>query len=520
MTVLFKKAVAILLTLLISVTVPGCALVDNFKTVSNTQKPQNETNNENSKKDNSITIGVVELDTYNPLITKSVTMKNMLGFIFEPLFTLDDEQNIVGVLAESYQTSPDGKSIIINLKPNVIWHDGTAFSANDVVYTVKAILNNDTNYGHLLENVASVSAINNQSVNVVFTRSVPNPAALMSFPVIKNGALSGTFSATGTGPFYLDYDKLTAFPAYYGTKPSLDYISVKSIPDNEKFISLFNASVVDIADSSMIDMTEYTPRSNATVHGYVSNEMVFVGFNTNDDVFRYPEARRSVHAIIDRQNIVSHIYFSRAEAVHYPINPTSRFYPSSAENMHSDHGAAEKELKDGKWQKDKRGVYFHSDNKGAIYFSVEILVNSEDKERMKIASEISDTMTDLGMRNTITTCSETEFKTRVMNGNYDMFVGKTSLLPNNDLTDFLLTDNMFGYSDENTEILLSQLGTLTTENDKKNVYGQLFELLKEKCPIAPVCFLKDSLITSAKLKSGIYPSVAGAVARTENWSVK
>ncbi|MBQ3124718.1 MAG: hypothetical protein IJC09_04785 [Clostridia bacterium] len=520
MVVFLKKGIAILLSLVMLFAVCGCSVIDNFKKASETPKPEKETNEQESIKDNSITIGVVELDTYNPLVTKSVTMKNMLGFIFEPLFTLDENQNTVGVLAETCETSPDGKSIIIKLKQNVIWHDGALFTANDVVYTVKAILNSETNYGHLLENVASVSASDTQTVNVAFKRSVPEPALLMTFPVIKSGSLSGTFRAIGTGPFYLDYDKLSRFDSYYGKKAKLDCVKVKSIPDNDKFISLFNASVVDIADSEMIDMTEYTPRSNANVHGYVSDEMVFVGFNTNDDVFRYPEARRSVYAVIDRQNIASHIYFSRAEAAHYPMNPTRPFYPKTTENMHSDHGTAEKELRDGKWQKDKRGVYFRSNAGGVTYFGVEILVNSEDKERMKIAAEISDTMTDLGMRNTITTCSEAEFKTRVLNGNYDMFVGKTELLPNNDLTDFLLTDNIFGYSDEEAEILLSQLGTLTTDEDKESVYGQLFELLKEKCPIAPVCFLKDSLITSAKLKSGVSPSVTGAVVMTGNWSVK
>ncbi len=520
MSVLFKKALCVAISAVLAISVSGCALTDNLKSASATPKPTSKTGASSALNDNSITIGVVELDTYNPLTTKSVTMRNMLGFIFEPLFAIDEKQKPVGVLAESYETSPDGKSLIIKLKPNVLWHDGAWFTANDVVYTIKAILNNETNYGRLLKNIASVSAPDTQTVNIVFRRSVPEPALLMTFPVIKSGSLSGEFRATGTGPFFLDYDKLSRFDAYYGEKAKLDFVNVKSIPDNDKFISLFNASVVDIADSDMIDMSEYTPRGNSTVNNYVTNEMVFVGFNAKDAVFKYPEARRSVYEIIDRQEIVSHIYFSRAKAVHYPMNPENRFYPATTENMHSDYGVAEKALKDGKWQKDRRGVYFHSEANGATYFSVEILVNSEDKERMKIAAEISDTMSDLGMRNTIVTCSETEFKTRISNGNYDMFIGKTVLLPNNDLTDFLFGENMFGYSNTDTDIIFSQLGTLTEDKDKLKVYEQLFEHLAEDCPVAPICFLKDSLITSAKLKSGVSPSVLGVVTRTENWSVK
>ena len=44
-----------------------------------------------------------------------------------------------------------------------------------------------------------------------------------------------------------------------------------SVPDDEKFLSLFSASVIDIADSLMIDMTSYMPKNNASVYDYVSN---------------------------------------------------------------------------------------------------------------------------------------------------------------------------------------------------------------------------------------------------------
>ena len=75
-------------------------------------------------------------------------------------------------------------------------------------------------------------------------------------------------------------------------------------------------------------------------------------------------------------------------------------------------------------------------------------------------------------------------------------------------------------SDEKTKTLLAQLGTLTLEKDKAEVYNEFFEHFESECPIAPVCFLKESIITSAKIKSGVSPSVTGVVTRPENWSIK
>lgn len=496
------------------VMISGCAAAEKPKTESQTEPPRSE------QKEKSITLGVVELDTYNPLATESVTMRNMLGFIFEPLFYVDSEQNTKGILAHSYKTAPDGKSITVNLKRNVLWHDGTEFSSKDVVYTIQMLLNGTSRYSRYLENVSSVYSQDGNTVCVTFEKSVPEPASLLSFPIIKNGSWSADFKPVGTGPFYLDYDRLTSFEAYHGEKAKIDSVKIKSVPDNDKFVSLFNASVTDVADSEMLDMNEYTPRSNATVNEYVTGKMVFMGFNAQDDVFKYPEARRAVYELADRKNTVSHIYFSRAVAAHYPINPKSRFYPESAENMHSDRGAAEKELKSEKWKKDSNGVYYRVDEKGMTYFNIEILVNSDNAERIKIAAELSETMTDFGIKNSVTACGGSEFDARLRAGNYDMFVGETELLPNNDISEIISDRNILGYSDAETDILMSQIGTLIAENDKKSVYTLLFERIREECPIAPICFLKESMITSAKIKTAENPSVSGTVICTEKWSVQ
>ncbi len=515
-----KRTIVCILCLMCMLTVSGCSVIDYLKSASKSTQPDEAGEIQNTDTDSTITVGVVELDTYNPLTTKSSTMRTMLGFMFEPLFDLDNSLKVINVLAKSYQASPDGKGIRITLKDSVLWHDGTPFTANDVVYTIKTIQNNETNYSHLLENVTGVSLSDNFTVNISFNRSVPDPAALLCFPIIKNGSFTENYRPIGTGAFYLDYDKLSVYSQYHGKTPELTTIKIKSIPDNDKFVSLFNASVVDIADSYLINMNEYTPRSNAQVHGFYSNEMVYVGFNAEDAVFKYPEARRSVSSVINRQEIVSHIFFSRATAVNYPVNPDFEFYPMNKGNLSKDNGTAEKLLKDEEWKKDEKGTYFYSDRLSLTYFSVQILVNADDKECLKTAAEISDSMADMGMRNTVTSCSESEFNARIQSGNYDMFIGRRTLLPNNDLYDIVSGDNIFNYSDTETDVLLSQIGMLTNVEDKRAVYEKFYEHIREQSPIAPICFTKKSLITSAKLKTGVAPSVAGMIRNISEWSVK
>ena len=518
MRILINKITVAVICLMIMTSFTGCTIVKK----SDIPEKNNNSNTLDTQKiiENSITVGVVELDTYNPLTTNSPTMKNMLGFMFEPLFLADDNFNAENVLASDYAVSPDGKNIRITIKNNIVWHDNSPFTSNDVVYTIKCLLNQETNYSYLTSDIVSATAIDNYTVSVNFKRPLPNPKLLMSFPIIKNGSFKDDFKPIGTGPFYLSYDRLRAYENYHGNKPQLEYIEIMSVPDNEKFNSLFNASVIDIADSDMINMSEYMPRSNAKIYDYCSNEMVYVGFNCESKVFSKCETRKSVSAVIDRREIVSHIYFSRAKAVNYPVNPKFSFYPSNSGNLLKDDGTAEKTMKDAGWKKDKNGTYFYADNVGMTYFSVNILANSDDIQCMKTASAISESMTEMGMKNTLITCPTQEFNDRILYGNYDMYIDKITLLQNNDLSPLLSSGNKLNFSDEETDILLMQTATVSNPEESKAIYDKLLSRIKEIAPIAPVCFLKESLITSAKLKSGVIPYMPLTVARTENWSIQ
>ena len=101
-----------------------------------------------------------------------------------------------------------------------------------------------------------------------------------------------------------------------------------------------------------------------------------------------------------------------------------------------------------------------------------------------------------------------------------MYIDKITLLQNNDLSPLLSSGNKLNFSDEETDILLMQTATVSNPEERKAIYDKLFSRIKEISPIAPVCFLKESLKTSAKLKSGVIPYMPLTVARTENWSIQ
>lgn len=104
---------------------------------------------------------------------------------YEPLASFDRDGKLVPFLAADIPSldnggiSPDGKSVIWKLKPNVKWSDGQAFTAKDVVFTYNFIINPDveSTSGDSYKNVEAVEALDDVTVKVTFKSVDPAWAA-------------------------------------------------------------------------------------------------------------------------------------------------------------------------------------------------------------------------------------------------------------------------------------------------------------------------------------------------------
>ena len=108
----------------------------------NEVRPENNVseNVPQAEESNSFSIGVVNIDTWNPLLTQSVTVKEAMELVYDTLFEVNEQHQAVPVLASDYSVSPDGRTVTVNLKPDVVWHVGGNFDSYDVAYTVNLIM--------------------------------------------------------------------------------------------------------------------------------------------------------------------------------------------------------------------------------------------------------------------------------------------------------------------------------------------------------------------------------------------
>ncbi len=85
-----------------------------------------------------------EPKTFNYMLYQEQTSADALALIYEGLISIDYTTNeVVPALAESWEISKDGKTIIYTLKDNLKWSDGEPLTVDDVVFTYNDLLFNE-----------------------------------------------------------------------------------------------------------------------------------------------------------------------------------------------------------------------------------------------------------------------------------------------------------------------------------------------------------------------------------------
>ncbi len=123
----------------------------------------------------------------NPHLSTGIKDAEASRITLEPLASFDNEGNIVLFLAAEEPTldngglSEDGRTVVWTLRDDVLWSDGTPFTAADVVFTYEFLTNPEvgatSSSGY--EVVESVTALDDYTVEVTFKE--PNPAWFLVF---------------------------------------------------------------------------------------------------------------------------------------------------------------------------------------------------------------------------------------------------------------------------------------------------------------------------------------------------
>jgi len=167
-------------------------------------------------------------------------------------------------LAQSWETSADGKTWTFHLRPGVKWQDGEVLTARDVAFTFNYIIKNEMSNAVYLRGVDKAVAVDDATLKVVCSRPKANmlltqvyiyvlPEHLWS--KIDPKAAANSFRnpppIIGSGPFQTvefkkdQYVKMVRNPSYWGPRPAVDEIIFQYYTNSDTMVQDLKSGAVD-----------------------------------------------------------------------------------------------------------------------------------------------------------------------------------------------------------------------------------------------------------------------------------
>lgn len=401
-------------------------------------------------------------DSLNPYKMKTELNRQLIPLLYDSLTRIDPSYRPENRLAES--VTYNGNICTVKLRRNILFSDGSLLQGADVVYSFRTAVASGQSIAMRLQNVERCEV--DPEGNVIFTLSQPDAdfAALLSFPIIKEGHADADFP-TGISRYYVSGTwgntgvMLSANPLYYGEKGSIETIRLVSSTDPSALAFSLKSGEIDLHYSDLSG----SETNNLSTSGRVvsQNRMVFLGINGRQQgVLAEPAFRRALDLALNRDELVSTAYMSCAEVSRYPFHPS--FYRLGTLNR-----SAPRQLTQADALLDRLGLT-QTDEYGYRLgilgepIRLRLLTNSENAARTAAATLIVEQLSQIGIRVEVVSQSFSQYEESLARGGYDLYLGEVRLFENMDISPLMSGGALaysVGYSEQLETLYAAYKGT-------------------------------------------------------------
>ncbi|MEA2112059.1 MAG: peptide-binding protein [Campylobacterota bacterium] len=277
----------------------------------------------------------------NPILATDSGSSEVAGFIFNALVKYDkNAKEIVGDLASSYYFE-NNTTLIFNLRENVTWHDGVAFSAKDVLFTYELINSPQvvSPYTSTFREVHSVEVLSKYRLKVIYKKPYFKALETWMMGILpehllkdEENIMSSEFNTNpiGTGPYKLktlEFSKnieLSANDAYFEHRPFIDTISFHVISDPMTRFLMLKSSQIDVGT---LEAMQLERQLDADFHNSfniiedISKSYTYLGFNLRNEKFKDTRVREALSLGVNRQELVDILFLGHGQVCRGPFLP-------------------------------------------------------------------------------------------------------------------------------------------------------------------------------------------------------
>ncbi len=411
----------------------------------------------------------------NPIFGSDYTNRVLMSLMYQGLFAVDNKKNPTPILCSRYQVSANSRNWTFYLEKGATFSDGTPLTAQDVVATYNQAKVNDY-YKNRFFHFINIE-VTEDGTGVLFQLDTPyeNLPLLLDVPIVKASQVESELPL-GTGPYQFvttnsgaTLERVASWwcgnvkiPA---TDQSIALVPVSSPAEVRDAFQFGDVSVV-CANPMSDSFAEY--RCDYELFEIESGYMLYIGCNIMySEHFDDGTLRTFLSKGVNREALAKQIYGDMVETVTLPCPASSPYYNETLAKIGEydplafiDHISRFKIPKDDD----------NADKK------LTIVVNSSDSARVRLARQLAENLTEMGLPAATLECSPGKYKDVIYYQTFDVYLGMTRLSPNYDLTEYFRPYGEMGRGGlDNPNLYTMTLNALENEGNYYNLYKKLAE---------------------------------------------
>lgn len=289
-----------------------------------------------------------------------------LGFnfrlnVFDALSQMGRDGKVSPRLAEGWTFSPDLTEWTFTLRKGVKFHDGSPFTADDVVFTVERILaDQQTPVRTFLKIAQGATVVDAHTVKFklvqpygMFDRQMTYINMMSKAHQQKVGDQGYEQNPIGTGPYTLvrwskdDRTVLKANPAYWRGEPAIKNATFRPIPNEASRSAALLSGEVDLVPTLSPALMTQLGRSPdlkvATAPGF---RVIFLGFNVNAAPLDNAKVREAIDHAVDRESLSKNLLRGLGKPTGIMVPPMNIGYDATLTPTKYDPDLAKKLVKE------------------------------------------------------------------------------------------------------------------------------------------------------------------------------
>lgn len=474
----------------------------------------------------------------NPQLYGSTPVGSSLSHqLYDRLLTINPiSQRLEGQLSRKWNISRDGLRYTFYLQKGIAFHTVPWFkpsrtmNADDVLFSFNRILDSSHPYhsvsgGHYPffervgfdKQISTLKKIDDYTIEFVLKR--PNAAFISDlasdFAVILSAEYATQLQlqqrqkqfdhlVVGTGPYLLgeirsdEFIRMHANQNYWSQVPSLQRLVFDYTPKPTKRLAkLLTGECQVMANPAATQLAFIQNKADLTIDEENNLNTAYLALNTTKFPLSDLRIRRAMSAAINKENIVSAVYYTSGESTNNLLPPVSWAYNPNLPESNYDPAKARVLLQD---------IHQGSTN---IELLVQLGSQTYNPNPFKTAQLIQADLAQIGIEVKITQLNGYLLRKRILTNNYDAILtgwNAETVDPDNFLRPLLtcktkqvVSYNYSGWCSPRFEQLLDE--GISTNNIAKRIeaYQEAQELIAQELPVIPIAHAMNIYATRKSL---------------------